>query len=263
MPSAPSTPSCARPTTSPTTRAFPANSAAVNLEQWLAAWRSASQTGATPAIRFLSPCAMRPSASTFRSACSMNSSPAPRWISNADPGRRARHLRHLRRSLPLLLSRRIGGRPGLHPHLRLHRSRAQKNSPKKPASPFSSPTSCATWPKTRSASRVYLPLEDLAAHNVSLDSLLHRAQGNAAHRERARSAGRDRRSAQRTTTVGRQAAAAHRSREPACAVGAGADLSRACSSGFDARTTTCFRAASASRPSRSSKSWQSEWPALP
>ncbi len=38
--------------------------------------------------------------------------------------------------------------------------------------------------------RVYLPLDDLAAHNVSLDALLHRAPGNAAHCRRTRIAGR-------------------------------------------------------------------------
>ena len=51
-----------------------------------------------------------------------------------------------------------------------------KSWPKKPASPSNSPTSCAMWQKMPNADRVYLPLEDLAAHNVTLDSILHRAK---------------------------------------------------------------------------------------
>ena len=47
--------------------------------------------------------------------------------------------------------------------------------------------------------RVYLPLDDLAAHNVSLDSLLNRSAGCAAHGKRAGAAGRDWRSVPRIT----------------------------------------------------------------
>ena len=48
----------------------------LNLEQWQAAWRSASQTGATQIPSSL-PSAMRRSASTFLSAFSTNLLPAP------------------------------------------------------------------------------------------------------------------------------------------------------------------------------------------
>ena len=74
--------------------------------------------------------------------------------------------------------------------------------------------------------RVYLPLEDLAAHNVTLDSILHRTQGappSANERALLAEIGSARRSLLR---ICEQAAAAHRSREPPRAVGIGQDLSR-------------------------------------
>ena len=75
--------------------------------------------------------------------------------------------------------------------------------------------------------RVYLPLEDLAAHSVSLDSLLHRAPGAPpTPNERALLAEIGHR-AEDYYTSARRTAAADRSREPPRAVGAGLDLPRA------------------------------------
>jgi phytoene synthase len=56
-----------------------------------------------------------------------------------------------------------------------------ENSPKKPASPSNSPTFCATWPKTPSATASTCPLEDLARHHVTVDQLLHHSSGIAAN----------------------------------------------------------------------------------
>jgi phytoene/squalene synthetase len=68
--------------------------------------------------------------------------------------------------------------------------------------------------------RVYLPLEDLAAHNVSLDSLLHRAPGAPPTAASARCCG-DCPARGELLSVGAGAVAADRPREPARAVGAG------------------------------------------
>ena len=74
--------------------------------------------------------------------------------------------------------------------------------------------------------RVYLPLEDLAAHNVSLDSLLHRTPGAPpTDNERALLAAIARR-ARGLLLVGPGVIAPDRHREPPSPVGAGFDLSR-------------------------------------
>ncbi len=74
--------------------------------------------------------------------------------------------------------------------------------------------------------RVYLPLEDLAAHNVSLDSLLHRAPGAPpTASERALLAAIAQR-AEEFYQVGAGVIAPDRPREPSCSVGAGCHLSR-------------------------------------
>ena len=57
------------------------------------------------------------------------------------------------------------------------RTRAPKNSLRKPVLPFSFTNILRDVAEDASLNRVYLPLEDLAAHNVSLDSLLHREAG--------------------------------------------------------------------------------------
>ena len=98
--------------------------------------------------------------------------------------------------------------------------------------------------------RVYLPLEDLAAHDVSLDSLLHRAPGAPpTANERALLADIGER-AEDYYESAREAAAADRPREPAGAVGAGFDLSRAAQAHSSARTTMSSRAAPACRLSQ-------------
>ena len=150
MPSAPSMPSCARPTTWPTTKALP-RGAPRRLDAWLAEWRVRLPRRPTPPIRSLLPCA------TPRERFKIPLSLLDELVAgvtmdlSAAAQRCARHLRHIRRSLPLLLPGGFGRGPGLHPHLRLSRTRAPKSWPRRRASPSSSPTFCATWPKMPSA----------------------------------------------------------------------------------------------------------------
>ncbi len=73
--------------------------------------------------------------------------------------------------------------------------------------------------------RVYLPLEDLAAHKVSLDSLLHRKAGSAANRKRARAAQGNRPACGGLLPVGASLNAADRQGKPSGALGAGHHLS--------------------------------------
>ena len=69
--------------------------------------------------------------------------------------------------------------------------------------------------------RVYLPLEDLKAHGVALEGLLHRAVGAPPAAGERGAAQRDWQAGGGVLPLGRGAAAADRSREPAGAVGAG------------------------------------------
>ena len=107
-----------------------AKSAALHLDAWLAAWRGvcAGERDRRSGLPRRARC--HRSASPSPSACSMSWSPASPWTSTQiRPGARtgrARHLRHLRRSLSLLLPGGLGRRPGLHSHLRLHRSARRK-----------------------------------------------------------------------------------------------------------------------------------------
>ncbi len=111
--------------------------------------------------------------------------------------------------------------------------------------------------------RVYLPLEDLAAHNVTLDALLHRTPATPpSDSERALLAeiAAPRRS---LLSICGSTAAAHRSRKPPRAVGAGLHLSRACSNALSAPTTMSSPIAPACPRQKNWRFLQQAWRASP
>ena len=99
----------------------------IHLDAWLAAWRAvcAGEPAADPV--FL---AVRDATTRFAIPLSLlDELVAGVTMDSTAPtqhAERARHLRHLRRSLPLLLSGGLGRGPGLHSHLRLLRSARRK-----------------------------------------------------------------------------------------------------------------------------------------
>ena len=223
MPSAPSTPSCARPTISPTTKASPANSAA-RISSSGKPHGTAPPQARRPAIPSSSPSAMQP-------ALQHSAQPAGRTHRRnhirpeSKSGRRARHLRHLCRSLPYcylvasvvgLVCIRIFG----------YTDPAAEKLAEETGVAFQLTNILRDVAEDAERGRVYLPLEDLAAHNVTLDSMLHRPAGRTSNPERTRTACRDWPPCRNLLRIRQQAAPAHQPREPSRPVGTGQDLSR-------------------------------------
>jgi phytoene synthase len=177
------------------------------LDAWLAGWRHACQGGETADPVFV---AVRDATERFGFRCTLLDELIAGVALDLEAGdnRRAGHLRHLRRSLSLLLPGGLGRGPGLHPHLRLPGSRAEKLA-EETGIAFQLTNILRDVAEDAERNRVYLPLEDLKAHGVSVESLLHRAPG-AAHRRRARAAGGDRRPGGEVLPIGAAAAAADR-----------------------------------------------------
>ena len=174
-PSAPSTPSCARPTIWPTTRTCRATSAAAGLNAWLAAWHEAADGAATTDPVFL---AVRDATARFTiplqlldelvAGVAMDldhaSTGAPdTYATFADLYRYC----YLVASVVGLVCIRIFGYSG---------ERAEKLA-EETGIAFQLTNILRDVSEDAARNRVYLPLEDLAAHGVSLDSILHRASG--------------------------------------------------------------------------------------
>ena len=162
-PCPPSTPSCASPTTWPTGRSPTAGQAA----PW--------PTGATPTRRRPRR-RLQPSASSR--PCITRSDRfgvPPRYLEDGarrrgdGPGRRP--LRDVRRPVSLLLSRGVGGRPGVHPRLGLSRRTRPGHTPRRPAIAFQLTNILRDLGEDAGRGRVYLPREDLERFGYDEESL--------------------------------------------------------------------------------------------
>ena len=211
------------------------------LDAWLAEWRNACQRQFDKLIRFFLQCAMRRSASRFRLACWTNWWPAPQWTSKPTGGDAPdtyatfadlyRYC-YLVASVVGLVCIRIFG----------YTDPPQKSWLRRPGIAFQLTNILRDVAEDAARNRVYLPLEDLAATSCISRLAAAPRSRRAAGGKRTRIAQRHCRPRGALLPIGEGAAAADRPRKPARALGAGVDLSRACSSASGARITMCSRA---------------------
>ena len=196
-------PSCARPTIWPTTRACSRDERRRRLDAWLVAWREASQ-GGDHSRSGLSRCARRDR------RVRDSAEPARRVGGRHDDGSEARasgapdtyatfddlyRYCYLVASVVGLVCIRIFGYSD---------PRAEKLA-EETGIAFQLTNILRDVAEDAERNRVYLPLEDLAAHHVSLDALLHRAAGTPPRQRRASSAWKDRQTARKTIIKSAQA----------------------------------------------------------
>ena len=178
-----------------------------NLEQWQAAWRTASQTGATQDPVFI---AVRDATERFNIPLSLldeliagttsdlktNPTDAPdTYATFADLYQYC----YLVASVVGLVCIRIFG----------YTDPAAEKLAEETGVAFQLTNILRDVAEDAERGRVYLPLEDLAAHDVKLDSILHRAKGAPPTRERTRSSRRDRRACRNLLRLCRQTAPPH------------------------------------------------------
>ena len=157
------------------------------LDAWLAAWHRGRQRRRRPPIPSSSPCATPPSASPFRFSCSTSWSPASPWISITRPPARPTPTRPSPISTAIATWSRRSWAWSASASLATAVERAEKLA-EETGIAFQLTNILRDVSEDAARNRVYLPLDDLAAHGVSLDSLLHRAPSAPPTRGRARPA---------------------------------------------------------------------------